>query len=94
MHSQLLKLRDLIRITIPQYEGKIVELQELVDKADVACKDSVAAEQKLTKSAQDERDIAKDKDRICEAALKQATKKRGIGCWLKKIFSFWTSGCH
>lgn len=94
IHSQLLKLRDLIRLTIPEYETKIIELQELVAKEQSACTAKVSAEQQLTKVAADERNIYKDKLTTCEASLKVCSKKPGgVGCFFKKFFSLWLARC-
>lgn len=81
-------------MTLPDYEQRVADLQTLVEKADTACEDKVKAEAAQTKAAQTERDLYVEKNKVCEAALKQATKKRSGGCWLKKIFSFGISGCH
>jgi hypothetical protein len=90
----LLRYKDTIDRTLPGLAAEIETLRGLVQQADTGCTNRLEAERKLTAAAQEEARIASESHRICQAALKQATKKRSAGCWFWKIITIGIAGCH
>lgn len=92
--AQLLELKGLLEKTMPEYAVKIADLENLIQEEKVRRNEAIDQEKMLTKTAESERDVWKQQAENCSNNLKTVTKGRSFGCWMKKIFSAWTSGCR
>lgn len=92
--SQLLSLRDLQIITLPQYESEVAKLKLTVADEQQARKDAVTAEQLATKAAQVERDSYKSQMEFYQSALKAVTKKPSKWCLFARILTLGIKACH
>ena len=92
--SQLFQLQGIIEKTFPQYAAEIEKLQLSVAAEKAARDSALEIERKLTAAAERERDVYKEKAELCETTNKVVKKGRSFGCWIKKFFTAWMSGCH
>ena len=92
--EQLWSYLDILKKTMPEMTAEIAKLKAAVEKEQVERTAAIEAEKKLTAAAEAERDVFKQKAELCETTSKIVKKKRSFGCWLKKIFTAWMSGCR
>ena len=92
--SQLMELRDLHVITLPQYEAELAKLNAVLAEKDKIDQDKLASEQQKTAAAIVERDVFKAKAEFYENSLKTITKKRSKWCSFLKFITAGISGCR
>lgn len=92
--AQLLMLRDLKIITLPEYAAQISVLKTAVVDKELALQSAIASEREKQKAIETERDVFKAQAEFYANALHAQSKKRSFGCWLKKFFSAGISGCR
>jgi hypothetical protein len=92
--EQLLMLRDLKIITLPEYTAQIAVLKTAVADKELALQSALASEHEKQKAIEMERDTFKAQAEFYENALNAKGQKRSAGCWIKKIFTLGISGCR
>jgi hypothetical protein len=75
------------------YEEYIKKEKEQDEREQLLAKRELEVEKAFVKIAQAERDIAIEQAKHYENLYKQITKKRGIGCTLKRIFTLGFARC-
>lgn len=91
----LLQLYELeaARAKIAAYEEWIAKEQDLYAREKQLWQDKLDLSKKEVGLAEKERDLERDKAQFYQASYEAVTKKRGIGCFLKKVFTFGRSKC-
>jgi uncharacterized protein YlxW (UPF0749 family) len=90
--SQLYEL-SACRQTVLSYEDFFRRDKEQDARETANYQRALELEQQATKIAQRERDLQAERATFYENAFKSVTKKRGIGCTLKKVFTLGLARC-
>lgn len=78
---------EVLRATIVQYKQILESERQLADRR-------VETEADRTKLAEDRLALEKERAAFYEQAFRTVTRKRGAGCWLKKIVTLGLSRCQ